>query len=275
MNLRHFVPPVVIDAALAATRTRVGFTGYSLDFAEVSQSCAGYEDEAVVTSYRSSALDAATRRRAVRPARAQELDSRVVRLGGAFAAASARLGKTAGLCVLDLGGAFGAQYDAITAVAGYCIDSYSIVESPAVVRGLADLSDDCLKWVDTSGSSLVAAIGHVDIAISSSTLQYLPQPMKMLGELVTAAPYVLLDRLPLLEHPENFVMKQHTRYQGSPVTYPAWFFSRAELMRTIHDAGAEVVFEWAVPEDSPFVRGRRRPNVGMLLSTPSAVASSI
>jgi putative methyltransferase (TIGR04325 family) len=275
VNLRHLVPPVMIDAALAATRTRVGFTGYSLDFAEVGQSCAGYEDEAVVTSYRSSALDAATRRRAVRPARAQELDSRVVRLGGAFAAASVRLGKNAGLRVLDLGGAYGAQYDAIAAVAGDCIDSYSIVESPAVVRGLADLSDDCLKWVDTSSSSLVDAIGHVDIAISSSTLQYLSQPMRMLGELVTTAPYVLLDRLPLLEHPENFVMKQHTRYQGRPVTYPAWFFSRAEFMRTLHEAGVEVVFEWAVPEDSPFVRGRRRPNVGMLVSTPSALAAPV
>lgn len=274
MNLRYLIPPVVIDAALAATRTRVGFTGYSRDFAAVGRSCTGYEDGAVVASYRSNAIDAATRRGAVSSGQAQELDSRVIRLGGAFAAASARLGKSAGLRVVDLGGAYGAQYDAVTAVVGACIDSYTIVESPAVVRGLCDLSDGCLQWVDTSGSSLVDAVGGVDIAISSSTLQYLPNPATALGELVAVAPYVLLDRLPLLEHPEDFVMKQHTRYRGSPVTYPAWFFSRVVFLQALHELGVEVIFEWAVPEDAPFVRGRRRPNAGMLLSTPLACSTS-
>jgi putative methyltransferase (TIGR04325 family) len=274
VNLRHFVPPVVVDAALAATRTRVGFTGYSRNFADVGRSCAGYEDGAVVAAYRSSALAAAKKRRATSPVEAQQLDSRVIRLGGAFAAACVRLGRSADLRVLDLGGAYGAQYDAVVAVAGDCIARYSIVESPAVVRGLADLADDCLEWVDTDGSSLVDVIGAVDIAISSSTLQYLPHPETVLRELIASAPFVLLDRIPLLDHHESFVMQQHTRYDGAPVTYPAWFFSRVEFHRILEAAGANVVLEWAVPEDSPFVRGRRRPNVGMLLSTPTAPTSS-
>jgi putative methyltransferase (TIGR04325 family) len=274
VNLRYLVPPVMIDAALAATRSRVGFTGYSRDFASISTNCSGYEDEAVVAAYRSKALDAAARRRTAHPLQTQQPDSRVIRLGGAFAAACVRLGKSADFRVLDLGGAYGAQYDAVVAVAGECIARYSIVESPAVVRGLADLADDCLEWVDTDGSSLVDVIGAVDIAISSSTLQYLPHPETVLRELIASAPFVLLDRIPLLDHHESFVMQQHTRYDGAPVTYPAWFFSRVEFHRILEAAGANVVLEWAVPEDSPFVRGRRRPNVGMLLSTPTAPASS-
>ncbi len=267
MGIRSFVPPVIIDAALLATRSRVGFTGYGTDFAAVAARCSGYEDAGVVASYRAAALTRFSGSGEV-PAGAQ--DARSVRLVGATAAACLLAGRSMELSILDFGGAHGAHYDALRAVLGHRIARHVIVESPAVVEGLEDLEGQVLEWRAAPPDRLLDVVGLVDVAIASSTVQYLPSPTDAIAGLASIAPYVVLDRLPVVDHHEHFVMQQHTLYGGARVTYPAWFLSEAQLDRFFDDQGLRVISRWDVPEDAPMVLRRRRPNCGMLLETPLA-----
>ncbi len=178
---------------------------------------------------------------------------------------SAKLPPGGALRILDYGGASGAHYDLARTVPALSINKYIIAESPAVARALHPFGSATLEWVSSAQSPLPAAVGPIDLVLSSSTIQYVPNPIGLLAEFAAVSQFLILDRIPLIARDAHTVMKQHTRYDGKAVTYPTWVFSEHAFLSELAELGYEIILQWEVPEDRPVLDGRRRPNVGMLL----------
>ncbi len=257
----------MIDLALRATRTREGFTGNFESWDEAARQCSGYESPEVVELYKAAAKERQDGRGGTQSTRAYMYDSRSLRLVAAFQTFQ-RISETApggALRILDYGGASGAHYDLARTVPALSIDKYTIVESPAVARALHPFSSGTLEWVSSAQSSLPEAVGPIDLILSSSTIQYVSNPIGLLAEFAAVSQFLILDRIPLIARDAHTVMKQHTRYNGRAVTYPTWVFSEQAFLSELAELGYEIILQWEVPEDRPLLDGRRRPNVGMLL----------
>jgi putative methyltransferase (TIGR04325 family) len=172
-----------------------------------------------------------------------------------------------GVKVVDFGGGPGTHYSLVQSMPNFDVTQYTIVESPAVATALQEFSDEIVSWMHVSDENPLKGLGTVDIVLSSSALQYVENPFGVLREFATMAPTVILDRLPLVDCPSHFLAKQNTRYESRGVSFPAWIFSESAFLAELHNIGYQVIYRWEVPEDRPFLMGRRWSNQGMLLRT--------
>lgn len=274
MSLQSLVPPVLVDVALAASRRRIGFEGQYASWLEVMPLCKGYESEPVVKAYTAAASTAAGLGWGRVSKDATTYSSRELRLVAALQTARtiASQGRDTheNVRVVDFGGGPGTHYFLVQSMPNFDVAQYTIVESPAVATAMQKFSDEVVSWMHVSDENSLKGLGPVDIVLSSSALQYVENPFGVLRDLATMAPTVILDRLPLIDCPAHFVAKQNARYEGRGVSYPAWIFSEAAFLSELQHIGCEIMYRWEVPEDRPFLMGRRWPNQGMLLRADSA-----
>ena len=63
------------------------------------------------------------------------------------------------------------------------------------------------------------------------------------------APWLLLDRVPLVEHSSDLIDIQVVPAGYTDTRYPGWKFASSSWLPRLKDAGFELVFKWLVPED--------------------------
>ena len=105
-----------------------------------------------------------------------------------------------------------------------------------------------------------------DFVVTSCALPYIENPRETLEALSRTSAWIVLDRMPVLPNSQTKIYKQNsTTSDGKRVSYPAWYFSEAELLNWCQEANLRIEYQWIVPEDRPYVLGERRPYKGYLL----------
>lgn len=204
-----------------------GYFGVFSSWAEAMAQCTGYDADAVLSKVAASA-------RLVRDGVvAYERDSVTFAepeyvwplLSGLLLAATRARGR---LSVLDFGGSLGSRYYQHRALlgeqAGLDELRWTVVEQPAFVDlGRREFQDEVLGFRDSLADCLEKDAPN--LLLLSSVLPYLERPHDQLAELVDAAiPWILVDRTPFLDAPEDRLTVQRVPPSIYEASYPAWFF---------------------------------------------------
>ncbi len=219
--------------AVGALKNAFGSVHFSGDYAtwdDAKKQCEGYGAEVILERVAAAAA-------AVRDGKAAyERDSLLFyeqayewpMLACLLWAASRQQGE---LSVLDFGGSLGSTYyqhrkwfKSLTRL------RWSIVEQEHFVRaGREHFQDEILRFYPDVEACLSAE--RPNVLFLSGVLQYLSEPLALLdGFLAKGFEAVLIDRTPLLEGSRSRITLQKVSARIYPATYPAWFFSRRELL---------------------------------------------
>jgi putative methyltransferase (TIGR04325 family) len=159
------------------------------------------------------------------------------------------------LRVVDFGGACGAHYFiANHFLKGRVEINWHVVETHNMVQKGKLLEDGQLRFFEDIPAA-VADFPGVDLLFSSSTLQYVPDPAKIVDEIFhCGAEYVFLTRLPLLEAELGPIITiQTSHYSGNGpgplppgmpdglVKYPITFLEKKWLEGKIREGYAELI----------------------------------
>lgn len=161
------------------------------------------------------------------------------------------LGQPAQLRVLDFGGALGSHFHALEPYWPWCRLLWTVCETTAVATaGAAEFDCDrpngtTLRFTDQAAEIVNAGI---DVVFASGSLQYLEHWQLML-QLFRAAPWLLLDRVPLIDHPSDLIAIQVVPASYTDTRYPGWKFSAPTWLPRLRQAGFNPVLQWLVPED--------------------------
>ncbi|HYD70480.1 methyltransferase, TIGR04325 family [Azospirillum sp.] len=131
------------------------------------------------------------------------------------------------LNILDFGGAAGAHYHQFAGKFPHVPLNWAVVETPAMASYCA--ADPALRPVRfyDSVASATQALGTVDVVIASSSLQYTPDPMAALAELLgLKARWLGITRMPLWDGPVIRCMQRSTLSANGPGPLPPGFEDR-------------------------------------------------
>jgi putative methyltransferase (TIGR04325 family) len=230
-KVRRFVPPAAWDALRARVGTR--FLGNYATWEEAMQACEGYDAPAILER-----VEKATR--AVVSGEAPfERDSILFDrveyswplLASLLWIAARRDGR---LRVVDFGGALGSSYrQNAKFLAALKEVSWSIVEQANFVElGKREFETKELRFHADLEECLAST--KPDVVVFSSVLQYLPEPDAVL-ELVerSAAPFVIIDRTPFVDAPNDRLTMQVVSKRVYPASYPCRFFSYERFVERV------------------------------------------
>ncbi|MBM4300015.1 MAG: methyltransferase, TIGR04325 family [Deltaproteobacteria bacterium] len=121
------------------------------------------------------------------------------------------------LRVVDFGGGCGAHYFLANHFLNGSIEvKWHVVETHNMVQKGKLLEDGKLRFFEDINEA-IAAYNGVDLCFSSSALQYVPNPLQAIDDILKcAAEYIFLTRLPLLEHNIGQIITiQTSNYSGN------------------------------------------------------------
>ena len=136
------------------------------------------------------------------------------------------------LSVMDFGGSLGSTYFQnrrfLELLPRF---EWNIVEQAQFVRvGQADFQDEALRFHHSIDACVKAQLPNV--AVFSSSLQYLPDPHSILEEIIGHDfDVVIFDRTPFISAERDLLTVQTVPASIYPASYPSWFFSRKGLER--------------------------------------------
>jgi putative methyltransferase (TIGR04325 family) len=159
------------------------------------------------------------------------------------------------LTVFDFGGGFGTSYfQCRQFLKPLKKIRWLIVDQPTHVEyGWQDFQTDELRFFKTIRDVFVEH--RPDVLLLSGVLPYVPSPYGLLAELTPyAVRYVIVDRTLFLTRDADRLTLQHGPFELYPGTYPAWFLSESRVVKTLTDAGYELLqsfdgFDDVGPED--------------------------
>lgn len=134
------------------------------------------------------------------------------------------------LSVMDFGGSLGSTYFQNRAfLERLNFSEWNIVEQPNFVRlGRTDFQDESLHFYE----SITDCVSErkPNVAVISGSLQYLPEPHALLGEIIRHDfDVVILDRTPFIVGDRDLLTVQKVPASIYCASYPSWFFSRSAL----------------------------------------------
>jgi putative methyltransferase (TIGR04325 family) len=135
------------------------------------------------------------------------------------------------LSILDFGGSLGSSYfqcrDFLSIMPRL---SWAVVEQPHFVRcGKQYFENAELRFFHGVGEAVVAT--RPNVVLFSSVLQYLPEPWKVIDELIgSAIRYIVIDRTPFTETVRDLITIQHVPPSIYPATYPCRIFARQAFL---------------------------------------------
>jgi putative methyltransferase (TIGR04325 family) len=149
------------------------------------------------------------------------------------------------LSVLDWGGGLGHYYAFARTLRPDLTLDYHCFELPIVTEAGRSLLPE-VTFHETAAEAL--ARGY-NLVFASGSLQYEEDWRGRLETLArSAAPYLYVTRLPLVNKAPSFVVLQRAYAYGYGTEYLGWFLNRDELLRHIRGLGLEVVREFLVDE---------------------------
>lgn len=173
------------------------------------------------------------------------------------------------LRVLDFGGSLGSTYfqhkswlDELPEL------TWCVVEQDHFVRSGRDhFEDDHLRFY----SSIRECLGErlPDVVLFSSVLQYLPDPIRVLDEVVRAGiRHILIDRIGFTRNGRDRITVQNVEPELGGASYPCRFFGRDEFMARLSEDYELLASYPAIDASTPFADffgmmfSRRNPKAG-------------
>lgn len=247
--IREYCPPIILRLLRRVRNKNNAFTGNYATWEDAESHASGYDADNIFQRVREAAIK-------VRRGEAlferdsvcfYKEDYRWPSLACLLSIASERDGM---LNVLDFGGALGSFYfqhkkffNRLKSI------RWSVIEQSHFVEyGKFELQNDELRFYASIDECL--ANEKVDVVFLSSVLQYLVAPAHMLSELSKIkADYILIDRTPFIESPNDRLTVQSVPESIYKASYPAWFFSQLKFYTLINTIGYQIIEEFDCDDD--------------------------
>jgi putative methyltransferase (TIGR04325 family) len=197
----------------------------------------------------------------------QPLVGNQIALVGAFGVAlGARSPSDSPIRVVDFGGYDGKHADLIQSVFSELSFEWVVVDLSPVVGAMSGRSRPGLEFT----SDLLAALdARADVFLASASLNYVPNPIAMLGTMCTNASFVVLTRLPLWPIESHAAAVQHTQRRPVEISYPTWFFSEQQFMTGL-PTGSKILLDFVCPDDRASFEGQYLTYRGLVIATYGA-----
>lgn len=157
--------------------------------------------------------------------------------------------------VVDFGGSLGSVYfqnQSLLSSLGKQV-SWNVIEQKHFVdRGRAEVPEVNFYY---SIEELVANKVECDILLMSGVMEYLPEPYKILGDLLKMPwRFIIIDRS--LFHPvdEDMIGVQTVPPSIYDAQYPIWVLSSKKLEREMQGKGYEMVYNWETPWAMSYIK---------------------
>ena len=179
------------------------------------------------------------------------------------------------LHVIDFGGSLGSTYHPHRAVLRELGSiRWSIIEQPAFVAvGRRAFQTDVLRFHETVADAVADAQRAPDVILLGSSLSYLPDPMRVLAELVALQPRLALIERTLFSTtgPSRLTLQRvpSSIYRAS---YPCWFID-PEPVTALLSQSYRLVHE--ADDSAPPPKGARIRSLYWMLKEPREVSASI
>lgn len=256
--LRSLTPPLVVRALRRPANHGMRFTGEPGNWSEAVDQSTGYSDGAILQQV----IEAS--RQVVAGRAAYERDSVLFYepatpfhvVAGMLRSATMDGGRVR---VIDIGGSLGSTYRQCRSFLATLRElEWHVVEQPAFVEaGRKEFSTPELQFH--------AALDEVPQGATpvtfllSGVLQFLERPDEMLGSLTTVpSRHLILDRTPLSAQSSDRLSIQHAPRAVYDASYPAWIFSREQLVRRLSP-------HWEMVSDHLGFDGRHQTADGLAL----------
>lgn len=155
------------------------------------------------------------------------------------------------LNVIDFGGGGGYHYTLSNIAFGSNNHiSWNVVETPAMSKEAKRLENEKLKFFDNIADAK-NSMGDIDLVFTSGALQYCPNPLRFLQDLVEInAPHLFITRTPFLESSNEIITIQASKLSSNgpgplpngftdrTITYPITYVSRKaaeEILKKNYD----------------------------------------
>lgn len=140
--------------------------------------------------------------------------------------------------IVDFGGALGSNYFFTRHLMQTEQMEWVVVELPETVAvGRQHLAKAELRFEDS-----LKVAGEADLVVAAGAIQYVPDPYVTLRELQQVAPFLIVDRVPLLDRDRITVQKVHPALFAA--SFPKWYLSRERFLAALD---MRLVMEWDLP----------------------------
>lgn len=210
--------------------SRSGWFGDYRSWIEAMKDCTGYDQISIVNKVRTSVLKVKNKEAAY------ERDSVVFDKLYLFEPLVKALKDSVNgeiLHIVDFGGSLGSSYFQHKHLFEQLKDlKWSVVEQKHYVEiGKRDIAENHLQFYFTISQALKDQTNGV--LMLSSVLQYLPEPYKLMEELLTYNfENIVIDRTAFIESENERITKQVVPEDIYEASYPAWFFNESKFKAT-------------------------------------------
>ena len=163
------------------------------------------------------------------------------------------------LHVLDFGGSLGSVYFQHKELLNNLEEiSWNVIEQKHFVdAGVKNIEDDFLHFYST----IDECTADINIAIFSSSLQYLEEPYKILNNVFSLKiKNVVIDLTPIHRLERDFIVKQISQYNQLQASYPCRLFKYDNLTSFFYDNGYKILFDTdAYLQPNLFIKSNKVP----------------
>jgi putative methyltransferase (TIGR04325 family) len=210
---QEWIPPIGYRILRREFKKKNQCIGDFASYADASAACrSGYQDSTLIDIIHAKALVLKSQyERRGKPLEISDTDERLF-------AAIGLSGREKTVNVLDFGGGFGIHYFLAKNILGDAFKlNWCVVETEETVSRSSAFANEELRFAaNVAGAK--ALLGHVDLAFSSGALQYLPEPLETLGEILDCgAPHFFLTRQGLTEDDRKVITVQQSLYSENGV----------------------------------------------------------
>lgn len=227
---KKWLPPVFLEHLKPLLGISIHYSGDYSDWETASKHATGYDSALILERVRQAMLrvksgESVYERDSVL---FDEVQHSFPVLAGLLRAALENRGR---LAVLDFGGSLGSSYfqcrNFLSTVPSL---QWGVVEQEHFVScGKKEFETGQLQFFFTIAECMADVTPNV--ALLSSVLQYLPQPDKVLDDLVTEGiPYIVVDRTPFSNSHADHLTVQHVPPSIYPASYPCRIFGRQRFL---------------------------------------------
>jgi putative methyltransferase (TIGR04325 family) len=147
--------------------------------------------------------------------------------------------------ILDWGGGLGHYYMYARALIPTLPLEYVVKDLPS----FCETGTALLPEVTFVSEDSVALGRSYDFVFASSSLHYARKHYELLGRLCDSAQdWLMITRMPFVEHAADFVVVQRPHKYGYLTEYPGWFMNRAKMLDFVSARGFEFVRQFLVAE---------------------------
>ena len=191
-----------------------------------------------------------------RPSSSHLLEPRLIELFCAIQRAAKNLGTVS---IADVGGANG--YLGVHALNFFDLNlKWTVFEQEVFVDLYKKIPNSKIEFANINKFKTNLTFS---ISLFSCSLQYIFNCYELLTTAFQNSSFVILSRIPILDHKNDKVTIQKVKLDGKEFTWPAYFFGQCFM--DFISKRAEVIYRWQTPSEQVLFQGKIISFQGMLL----------